>query len=143
MTRIPLALVLGLALTLPACARDVASDDTPAAPSPGGPTGSPMSSASAVPPPANTPPTAPSLSDPPVVGKNRGSVTVTGTAVAGVEAGCLLLETGAETLQLIGAPPDSVEMGSRLRVTGTRSPELMTTCQQGTPFQVRDVQPAD
>ena len=70
-------------------------------------------------------------------------MTVTGVVMAGVEAGCLLLDTGTETLQLLGAPAARVEVGSRVRVTGTRSPELMTTCQQGTPFQVLDLHSAD
>ena len=73
----------------------------------------------------------------------RHTTTVTGVVAAGVEAGCLLLETGSETLLLVGVRPEDAPPGSRIRVTGSRNPGLMTTCQQGVPFQVEQVRPAD
>ncbi len=73
----------------------------------------------------------------------RHTTTVTGVVAAGVEAGCLLLETGSETLLLVGARPEDALPGSRIRVTGSKNPGLMTTCQQGIPFQVEQIRPVD
>ena len=75
-------------------------------------------------------------------GKGAHTTTVTGVVAAGVEAGCLLLETGSETLLLLGVRREDARPGTRIRVTGTRNPGLMTTCQQGVPFQVQQVRPA-
>jgi hypothetical protein len=58
----------------------------------------------------------------------------------GVEAGCLVLiaEDGT-SYQLIGADRAVIMGGGRLEVVGHVVPDLMTTCQQGPPFQVEQV----
>lgn len=71
------------------------------------------------------------------------TTTVTGVVAAGVEAGCLLLETGSETLLLLGVRPEDAREGLRVRVTGSRSPGTATTCQQGVPFRVNQIRPVD
>ncbi len=82
------------------------------------------------------------LTDPPVTGtpSNPGKpdqvVTVTGVLSDGVEAGCLILATGSQTFQLLGVRPADATIGSRVVVTGSVRPDLMTTCQQGTALQV-------
>lgn len=72
-----------------------------------------------------------------------GTTTVTGVVSAGVEAGCLLLDTGSETLLLLGVSPEEAREGVRVRVTGSRSPGTATTCQQGVPFRVSRIRPFD
>jgi hypothetical protein len=70
------------------------------------------------------------------------STTIRGRVVEGVELGCLLLEaTDGTAYLLIGGDRDQLVAGRRLEVTGRVEPDLMTTCQQGTPFQVSDVRP--
>jgi hypothetical protein len=64
--------------------------------------------------------------------------TLTGTVTAGVEHGCLLL---GEFL-LIGGNRAVVRAGARVTVTGRVVPDLVTTCQQGTPFVVASARPA-
>ncbi len=76
-------------------------------------------------------------------GKPGSTTTVVGVVAAGVEAGCLVLETGSETLLLLDVRAQDAPEGARLRVTGSREPDLMTTCQQGTPFRVVRAVPAD
>ncbi|GIF16119.1 hypothetical protein [Actinoplanes teichomyceticus] len=73
-----------------------------------------------------------------------GSTTVTGTVASGVEPGCLILRAGKTTHLLIfrdEALRASAAVGSRVRVSGTPRPGLMTTCQQGEPFEVSSVTP--
>jgi hypothetical protein len=67
------------------------------------------------------------------------TTTVTGVVAAGAESGCLLLDTGSETLLLVGVRPEDAPEGARVRVTGGRDPLLATTCQQGVPFLVQQV----
>lgn len=147
MTRLLHAVVLGIVLALPACAGQVGTDGTSPEPTtPGTPRTTDPTPPLSPPPTPATPPGSASpvdpLSDPPLAGAARGSETLTGVVVAGVEAGCLLLETGSATLLLVGAPADVARVGARIRVTGAREPGLMTTCQQGVPFRVREVRPA-
>ncbi|MER6590972.1 hypothetical protein ABT214_03730 [Micromonospora purpureochromogenes] len=90
----------------------------------------------AVPPSTALPPTAlPPTKRPPVgpsVPPGPGATTITGTVQAGVEPNCLLVEG----YQLIGGPRDVLTVGARVTVTGQPKPDMMTTCQQGTPFVV-------
>ncbi len=58
--------------------------------------------------------------------------TLTGTVTAGVEHGCLLL---GEFL-LVGGDRTMIQAGAYVTVTGRVVPDLITTCQQGTPFVV-------
>ncbi|QOC93651.1 hypothetical protein [Micromonospora craniellae] len=94
-----------------------------------------------VPPPSDpVDPTAPASPPPP--GKTRGvptspptttgEMTLTGRIEAGVEAGCLLLDG----YLLVGGARDVLSAGASVIVTGRPNATLMTTCQQGIPFEV-------
>ena len=72
----------------------------------------------------------------------QGEITITGVVEEGVERGCTVLRSGDQLYQLIGSADPRITPGTRLRVRGRPNPNLMTTCQQGTPFQVVDIQPA-
>ncbi|MEH1054730.1 hypothetical protein V6U89_05890 [Micromonospora sp. CPCC 206171] len=121
-----------------------AGDDRTGTPSPseGSPVTSAPSSGPAKPgdptgvPPTAAPPTAlPPTKRPPAgasVPPGPGATTITGTVQAGVEPNCLLVEG----YQLIGGPRDVLTVGARVTVTGQPKPDMMTTCQQGTPFVV-------
>ena len=63
--------------------------------------------------------------------------TLTGTVAAGVEHGCLLLDG----YLLVGGDRAVIRAGARLTVTGRVVPDLITTCQQGTPFVVTSARP--
>jgi hypothetical protein len=124
-----LTLVAGLALTLGACGGgddDVADDPAPTTSSP-------------TPSPTNTGPLPPDVTDPkPDDGE---TVTVSGRISLGVEPGCTLLEGNGRLYLLLGGPEvASVEEGDGVRVTGTTAPDVMTTCQQGTPLQVASLE---
>jgi hypothetical protein len=67
-----------------------------------------------------------------------GEVTVTGTVVAGVERGCLLLEG----YLLVGGDPAVIGEGRRITVTGRLDPTVESSCQQGTVLVVLSAQPA-
>jgi hypothetical protein len=57
---------------------------------------------------------------------------MTGTVTAGVEPNCLVMNGHL----LVGGPRDIVKAGANVTVTGKVQPDMMTTCQQGTPFLV-------
>ncbi|MDG4793302.1 hypothetical protein [Micromonospora sp. WMMD1082] len=59
-------------------------------------------------------------------------LTLTGRIESGVEPGCLLLDG----YLLLGGPRDVLTAGASVTVTGRPAPDMLTTCQQGTPFQV-------
>ncbi|TWH68400.1 hypothetical protein [Micromonospora olivasterospora] len=59
-------------------------------------------------------------------------MTLTGVVEAGVEPGCRMLDG----YQLIGGPADVLAAGAKVTVTGQPKPDMLTTCQQGTPFVV-------
>ncbi|WP_143134059.1 hypothetical protein [Actinoplanes philippinensis] len=65
--------------------------------------------------------------------------TLTGIVTAGVEHRCLLL---GEYL-LVGGDRTVIRAGARLAVTGRKVPDLVTTCQQGTPFVVTSARSID
>ncbi|MFC4148339.1 hypothetical protein ACFO0M_18970 [Micromonospora mangrovi] len=67
-----------------------------------------------------------------------GGTTLTGTVQGGVEPNCLLLDGNL----LIGGPRDLLKPGAKVTVTGRPQPDMMTTCQQGTPFVVESAHPA-
>lgn len=79
-------------------------------------------------------PTGPRASSP----KPGGPTTLSGTVRAGVEPGCLLLDD----YLLVGGPREVIRAGARVTVTGQVRADLMTTCQQGTPFMVQRATPA-
>ncbi|WP_234361995.1 hypothetical protein [Plantactinospora sp. BB1] len=62
-----------------------------------------------------------------------GTTTLSGTVRAGVEPNCLLLDN----YLLVGGPRDVIAAGARVTVVGEVRADLMTTCQQGIPFQVQ------
>ncbi|WP_438872242.1 hypothetical protein [Paractinoplanes rishiriensis] len=72
-----------------------------------------------------------------VPGEDRKMRTLTGIVTAGVEPGCLLLDD----YLLVGGDREVIRAGARLEVTGRVVPDLMTTCQQGTPFVVASARP--
>ncbi|WP_179266115.1 hypothetical protein [Asanoa hainanensis] len=63
-------------------------------------------------------------------------VNVTGTVTAGVESGCLLLEG----YLLVNAPTSLVYEGVRVKATLEVRPDLVSTCQQGTPAMITSAQ---
>jgi len=65
-------------------------------------------------------------------------VTVDGIVEPGVEPGCRVLIAGGTSYLLLGG--EDVPLGVRVRVTGVLQPGVLTTCQQGTPLRVTDVQ---
>ncbi len=74
--------------------------------------------------------------------KPMSDVTIVGVVEAGVEHVCLMLRTADELYQLVSTADPLIKPGVRLRVNGRPNPNLITTCQQGTPFQVVEVHPA-
>jgi hypothetical protein len=68
--------------------------------------------------------------------------TVVGVVEEGVEHGCMILRAGDQMYQLVGSADPQIKPGARLSVRGKLNSNLVTTCQQGTPFQVVAVQPA-
>ncbi|MFI1988414.1 hypothetical protein [Actinoplanes sp. NPDC020271] len=73
------------------------------------------------------------------------TTTITGTVASGVEPNCTLLqETGGGTRLLVFKDESlraSAAPGSKVSVTGTPQPGMMSTCQQGEPFLVSSVTP--
>ena len=63
-------------------------------------------------------------------------VNVTGTVTAGVEPGCLLIDD----YLLINAPTSLVYAGVKVRLTLELRPDLVSTCQQGTPAMITSAQ---
>lgn len=76
------------------------------------------------------PPGAPTVSGRPV--------TLDGVVEAGVEPGCSVLTAAGQQYLLLG--DEAVPMGVPVRVRGVLAPGVLTTCQQGTPIRVLDVQ---
>jgi hypothetical protein len=77
----------------------------------------------------------------PPVASGQG-ITITGTPIEGVEDGCIVMQSGDKLYLLLGGDVSVLMSGRPVAVTGTPNPGLMTTCQQGTPFQVTAVRPA-
>lgn len=84
------------------------------------------------------------LTPEPTLPPSKGEATYTGTIAEGVEAGCVLLEVGSGgPLLLMGPAVSAYAAGDRVTVRGTPEPDMMTTCQQGSPFSVTSITPAD
>lgn len=70
------------------------------------------------------------------------AIDVRGTITEGVEAGCLVFTPESATTDgswvLVGNTA-GLEAGQTVTLRGTPAPEVMTTCQQGTPFRVESV----
>lgn len=76
---------------------------------------------------------------PTMTGKGK-TVRIRGTVSEGVEAGCTLLTSKGVVYLLIwrhGTPDTGLK--AELEVEGTIQPDLLTTCQQGTPLMVERV----
>ncbi|HIW63633.1 MAG TPA: hypothetical protein H9881_14335 [Candidatus Stackebrandtia excrementipullorum] len=69
--------------------------------------------------------------------KGTEGMTLTGTVSSGVEMGCVLLEFEGTTYNLVGGDASVLSPGTEVEVTGTVNEGLMTTCQQGVPFEVQ------
>jgi len=65
--------------------------------------------------------------------------TLTGEVVAGVEDGCKLLSTGGGDYLLFGSLSRDLRYGDTVTVRGRLRPDIASTCQQGTPFEVTEV----
>lgn len=93
-------------------------------------------SASAPAPTRSTVPLPPAPTDLPTA--SGKPVTVEGIVEEGVEPGCKVLTAGATSYQLLGGK--DVPTGVPVRVEGVLQPGVLSTCQQGTPLRVTDVQ---
>jgi hypothetical protein len=84
--------------------------------------------------------TVPPSSSGPVTGPSgspsaSAEATIRGRVEEGVEAGCIVLRgDDGVTYLLLGGDRALLVAGSRLEVVGQLEPDLVTTCQQGTPF---------
>jgi hypothetical protein len=72
---------------------------------------------------------------PPTTTGTPATVRVTGTVSDGVEPGCTLLTSDGVVYQLIWRHATPL-IRPEMEVEGTLQPDLMTTCQQGTPLVV-------
>lgn len=70
-----------------------------------------------------------------------GTTTLNGTVQEGVENGCVVLvdASGAVVANLQGWDLQAHPIDSQVEVTGAFEPDMMTTCQQGTPFEASAV----
>jgi hypothetical protein len=68
-----------------------------------------------------------------------GPTEVIGVVTAGVEGGGCLMLAG---YLLLNPNPRVVREGARVRVTGEVRTDMVTTCQQGTPFMIETAEPA-
>jgi hypothetical protein len=66
-----------------------------------------------------------------------GPLTLRGKVEAGVEAGCLVLTGAGVNYQLIGGDRTMLRAGRTVEVVGIPRPDMLTICQQGTPFEVQ------
>jgi hypothetical protein len=147
--RVAVAAVLALGLT--ACGAQTDDSAAPAVSSSSSGTADPSSSAAeAVPAPSSTagapslPPPSPKKPDDGQPSKASGDLTLTGDLQEGVEGGCVLLKASDKLYLLLGGDRTKMQ-GSRAThvvVTGKVAAGMMTTCQQGTPFQVTEMRPA-
>jgi hypothetical protein len=80
---------------------------------------------------------APTTAPPPAGGS---PITATGTVVAGIEPGCMVLHTDqGQNYLLVGGDRGKLREGARVQVRGRLLRELVSTCQQGLPLQVASV----
>lgn len=141
MRKMRIALSAVACLALAACGQTgTTGGSTPSPTFSGGP---PVSGSPTPPGPSNpaTPSPVPGKSTPPRPPgspKPPGTMTLSGTITAGVEPNCVLLDN----YLLVGGPRELLKAGARVTVTGRVQADLMTTCQQGTPFMVESAKPA-
>ncbi|SDE56800.1 hypothetical protein [Glycomyces harbinensis] len=85
----------------------------------------------------------PSLGDSSKPGSDS-QTTISGTVASGVETGCLVLEHNGTLYGIYGSFDSSVVYaGATVTLHGKVEADMMTTCQQGTPFVVEDAESAD
>ncbi|MBB4679784.1 hypothetical protein HNR67_005902 [Crossiella cryophila] len=65
-----------------------------------------------------------------------GQLTLQGKVSAGVESGCLVMESGGKQYLLVGGDPAVVKPGAEVEVRGVLKPDLASFCQQGEPLEV-------
>ncbi|MEV6239138.1 hypothetical protein [Lentzea sp. NPDC051838] len=118
-----------LCLVLASCGQTPPPPQAPASSSPASDTSTPSI-------PAPLPPSSAPLTTTPSPRPVPGATTLRGMVSAGVEVGCLILNTSTEQYLLLGADPAIAMNGAAVEVTGKAEPGAMTTCQQGTPFRV-------
>ena len=122
-----------------------------------GTTSSASASPSASPSPSKLPPTTPptlkgpnpmpvtptgppqDLPGPATKGGKYSTVRVKGTVSDGVEPGCTLLTSKGVVYLLLWGQNKTHFTGTEIEVEGTVKPDLMTTCQQGTPLVVHRI----
>lgn len=73
---------------------------------------------------------------------SEAETTLTGRPEEGVESGCLVMRSGDKLYLLIGGDRAMLQSGRTVVVRGRPNPGLLTTCQQGIPFNVTEVRPA-
>lgn len=121
------------------------SDDDPSTPSTSeAPTTSPEATATeeSPVPDETTPHLDPSLGDSSKPGSGS-QTTISGTVESGVESGCLVLEHNGTVYGIYGSFDSSVVYaGAEVTLHGKVEKDMMTTCQQGTPFVVEDAETA-
>lgn len=109
------------------------------------PTGTPAATPT---PPLTVDPTVPPRVRSPRPGKPSatGEIVITGHVTDGVEAGCRIIRTLAGPTYSLLLTPDLQRQIERatdpVTLRGRLRPGLMTSCQQGTPFEVTAVVPA-
>jgi hypothetical protein len=108
-------------------------------PSAGG-SNSVSSSPSSSPEPSSQPSASPEPSSvPPSAGPEpTGDTTLSGQVEAGVEASCLIMQTGGKTYLLLGGDKNIVKAGNNVVVRGHIVKGVMSYCMQGQPFQITD-----
>jgi hypothetical protein len=117
------------AVLLGGCAGDSGEGDQEPAPSP-------TTEAPSTPPSV---PATPGLPTVPSLPPRDGELTITGEVIEGVEAGCRLLQTDSGDYLLFGETVAELQMGGTVTLRGRVQPDVMSTCQQGTPFVVLEV----
>ncbi|HEX2143809.1 MAG TPA: hypothetical protein VHG10_04785 [Glycomyces sp.] len=75
---------------------------------------------------------------------SASQTTITGTVESGVESGCLVLEHDGTLYGVFGNFDSSVVYaGAKVTLHGKVEKDMMSTCQQGTPFVVEEAETAD
>lgn len=126
---------LAVVALLGACEHD--DGEAAGTPPPSSPSATPDPMPSVSPPVVPVPPQ-PTVVPPPTAAPGP---SITGRVIEGVEAGCLLLRTPSGDYLLIATPAmrDRLQVSATATVRGYADPNMMTTCQQGTPFVVQEV----
>ncbi|HEX6343252.1 copper chaperone PCu(A)C [Umezawaea sp.] len=75
----------------------------------------------------------------PTTSPSDGQSVLRGRVEAGVEPGCLVLTTDSGQFLLLDGDAQVLRPGTEVVVQGEARPGQATTCQQGTPFTVREV----